>query len=113
MQNQVLAELLDAVSLAPWGSPFVQHVRDHPDAAIEPLAEPWLTAEGQAAFYRQIAQMDQRYTDEVEPRYGTITAPTLIIWGEADRWLPLEQGRALHAATRDRLLRFLRDVYPA
>ena len=86
--------IFDAVALAPWGSPLVQHVRRHeaaftgmPDymhrallraylqsAAHKPLSEealeiysaPWLGPKGQAAFYRQIAQMDQRFTDEVE-----------------------------------------------
>lgn len=45
------------------------------DEALAPHVEPWLGVEGQAAFYRQIAQADQRYTDEVEPLYGQITAP--------------------------------------
>ena len=31
------------------------------------LTAPWLGDRGQAAFYRQIAQADQRYTDEIEP----------------------------------------------
>ena len=29
---------------------------------------PWLDERGQAAFYRQIAQFDQRFTDEIEQR---------------------------------------------
>lgn len=118
--------LIDAVSLAPWGSPFVAHVRRHEeafrgipayihkamvaayvrgaihrdmdDAGLEPIIEPWLDPAGQAAFYRQIAQMDQHYTDEIEPRYGAITRPVLILWGERDEWLPLETGRRLHDA---------------
>jgi len=57
----------------------------------------WLGAIGQPAFYRQIAQMDQAYTDEVERRYADITTPTLILWGEEDRWIPIERGRRLQA----------------
>jgi pimeloyl-ACP methyl ester carboxylesterase len=115
--------LIDPVALAPWGSPFVRHVRRHEaafadlpayihqailpayigGAAYRPLssealrlyAEPWSDAIGQAAFYRQIAQMDQRYTDEVEGRYGEVDCPTLILWGEHDAWIPIERGRAL------------------
>ena len=60
--------------------------------------EPWLGEEGQAALYRQIAQNDQRYTDEVEPLYGEIERPVLILWGEEDRWLPLEIGEKLHSS---------------
>ena len=56
------------------------------------------TAAGQAAFYRQIAQMDQKYTDEVAPRYGEVRCPTLILWGEQDRWIPIERGRQLQRA---------------
>jgi len=44
---------------------------------------------------RQIAQMDQRYTDEIEPRYGELHCRVLILWGEQDRWIPIERGREL------------------
>src|SRR5439155_5894266 len=85
--------LLDPVALSPWGSPFFRLVRWHTDvfeqlpdyihraivaayignAAHKPLADdvmsalisPWLVDGGRRAFYRQIAQADQRYTDEV------------------------------------------------
>jgi len=115
--------LIDPVALAPWGSPFVRHVRDHEaafaglpsyihaailpayigGAAFRPLpapvlqlyVDPWLGTSGQAAFYRQIAQMDQRYTDEIESQYGQIRCPVRIIWGEQDGWIPIERGREL------------------
>ena len=41
--------------------------------------------------------MDQRYTDEIEPRYGQIRCPVQILWGEEDRWIPLQRGRELAA----------------
>lgn len=115
--------LIDAVALAPWGSPFVRHVRQHeaafrglpdeihrailaayirgaihrelPEPELRPYLEPWLGPVGQAAFYRQIAQMDQRYTDEIEPLLGQVRTPTQILWGEEDRWIPVERGEAL------------------
>jgi pimeloyl-ACP methyl ester carboxylesterase len=117
--------LIDPVAVAPWGSPFVRHVRQHEaafagvpayihqamlDAYLQgavhrPLdaqtlrihSSPWTGATGQAAFYRQIAQMDQRYTDEVEPGYGTLRCPVSILWGEEDGWIPIERGEALAA----------------
>jgi pimeloyl-ACP methyl ester carboxylesterase len=117
--------LVDPVALAPWGSPFFRLVGEHPEvfaqlpphlhaalvreylasasapglhpAVADALAAPWLTPAGQPAFYRQIAQADQRWTDEIEARYGEITVPTLICWGEADTWIPIEYGRALAA----------------
>jgi len=60
-----------------------------------PYVQPWLGDQGQAAFYRQIAQMDQRYTDEVESLYPGIRCPVQILWGEDDQWIPIERGRAL------------------
>ncbi len=118
--------LVDAVSVAPWGSPFYQLVKDYPgvfrqipgymhqamlaayirdatyrpmgDEELAPYIEPWLGEEGQAAFYRQIEQNDQRYTDEAEPFYRQIERPVLILWGEEDRWIPVEIGEKLHSA---------------
>ncbi|BBP64212.1 alpha/beta hydrolase [Pseudomonas sp. Cab53] len=115
--------LIDPVALSPWGSPFVQHVRQHeaafnglpdyiqraivptyirgaierdiPDRELAPYVQPWLGETGQAAFYRQIAQMDERYTREVEGLYTSVRCPTQILWGENDQWIPIERGQAL------------------
>ena len=64
---------------------------------LEELVAPWL-GDGQAAFYRQIAQADERFTAEVEPRYGDIEAPTLIVWGDADEWIPTDRAHRLAKA---------------
>lgn len=115
--------LIDPVSVSPWGSPFFRHVGRHqeafsglPDymheavvrsyvrtAAFKPLDEetlqgivlPWTGVQGKTAFYRQMAQADPRYTDEVQPLYPTITTPTLILWGREDNWIPLARGQEL------------------
>lgn len=116
--------LVDVVALAPWGSPFFRLVAEHTDAlaAVPPaihegivrayirgasyrpmtstaedeLVAPWLTAEGQAAFYRQIAQADQRWTDDIEPLYPTLDLPVHVIWGENDDWIPVDRAKRLH-----------------
>ena len=116
--------LIDPVSISPWGSPFFQHVKAHesafagvPDyiheaivrayintAAFIPISEdtlattirPWTGEDGKAAFYRQIAQAQELYTDEVQPRYSQITSPLMILWGHEDTWIPVERGRLLH-----------------
>ena len=121
--------IFDAVALAPWGSPFVQHVRKHesafsgmPDymhrallraylqtAAHNPLSEealeiysaPWLGPIGQPAFYRQIAQMDQKFTDEVEGRYDRLDCPVTVLWGRNDDWIPFDKGVDLAALISD------------
>ncbi|MGJ3262637.1 MAG: alpha/beta fold hydrolase [Salinarimonas sp.] len=115
--------LVDPVALAPWGSPFVQHVRSHeaafaalpdyahaamlraylagaahrplPEEALAVHARPWLSAPGKAAFYAQIAQMDQRFTDAIEPRLGALEPPVTLLWGERDAWIPFSQGERL------------------
>jgi pimeloyl-ACP methyl ester carboxylesterase len=115
--------LIDVVAVSPWGTPFFRLVNEHlqvfndlppnfheallreyiSGATNRRLAEdvmdlhvaPWLGEEGQAAFYRQMAQGDERYTVEFEPRLGEVTAPTLIVWGAEDAWLSSDQGRTL------------------
>ena len=113
--------IFDAVVVRPWGSPFVAHVREHEaafagmpaymhdallraylqTAAYRPLSEealrvymkPWLGDIGQPAFYRQIAQMDQVQTDEVQDGYGPMDCDVRVIWGDKDDWIPFERGQ--------------------
>ncbi|MGP3999704.1 alpha/beta fold hydrolase [Streptomyces sp. 8N706] len=115
--------LVDPVALAPWGSPFFRLVGEHapvfeqlPPAlhralvreyvssasgpglhprTLDRLVDPWLGDSGQPAFYRQIAQADQRHTQEMEGRYGEIALPVLVCWGADDTWIPQERGREL------------------
>lgn len=61
-----------------------------------PYVSPWLGETGQSAFYQQIALMDQKYTDEVENSYSSISIPITILWGENDSWIPVEKGKELH-----------------
>ena len=56
---------------------------------------PWIESDGQAALYRQIAQGDERDTDEFRARLGELECPTLILWGEKDPWIPVQRGREL------------------
>ncbi|WP_345433221.1 alpha/beta fold hydrolase [Actinoallomurus vinaceus] len=117
--------LVDALTLTPWGSPFFRLVGEHykvfeqlppalhgalvreyvgsasarglhPDV-LERLVEPWLDEDGRPAFYRQIAQADQRHTAEVQDRYGTIDVPVLVCWGTDDAWLPVDHAHELVA----------------
>lgn len=121
--------LVDPIAVSPQGSPFVSHVRRHEQAfaglpgyahralldaylqtaAANPLspasleihAAPWLGEAGQAAFYRQIAQMDARYTEEIELQYAPRPFPVQIIWGAEDTWIPIDHGRRLARALTD------------
>jgi len=118
--------LVDVVALRPWGSPYFALVREHADvfastpaavhrgaleayvrtAAYRPLSDahldalvaPWTGEPGQGAFYRQIAQADERYTAELEPLLGTLDVPARVLWGEQDTWIPADRASRLVAA---------------
>ena len=115
--------LVNVVAMRPWGSDFFDHVgrnieaftglpphihqalaeayirsalvSDLDPADLNALLAPWLTEPGRVSFYRQFAQADERFTKEIEPLFGEVGCPTLILWGEDDPWIPLERGRAL------------------
>jgi pimeloyl-ACP methyl ester carboxylesterase len=115
--------LVDVVAIPPAGSPFFRFVREHPDAMAElpgfahralveayipgashrgltaadlaELVEPWLGDEGQPAFYRQIAQYDERHLADLESRLGEVSWPTRVVWGADDGWIPAATGRRL------------------
>jgi pimeloyl-ACP methyl ester carboxylesterase len=127
--------LVDPVALRPWGSPFFRLVHDHaavfeqlppqlhralvgayiadasskglPEPVLERLVEPWLGEDGQSAFYRQIAQADQRYTDEIQDHYSSIDIPVLVCWGADDAWIPWQRGRELAQAIPNALFELI------
>jgi pimeloyl-ACP methyl ester carboxylesterase len=59
------------------------------------LVAPWLDEAGQAAFFRQIAEADQAYTDEIEPLYPKTDLPALVVWGTEDAWIPVDRAHRL------------------
>ena len=130
--------LMNVVAMRPWGSAFFDHVGRHVEAFLglpshihkavvtayiqgalvteidaedlNKLVEPWLTEDGHGSFYRQFAQADERFTAEVEPQFGCIRCPTSIIWGDADPWIPLDRGQALHSLMPRASFKILRGV---
>lgn len=125
MGHARLLTLVDVVALAPWGSELFQLVRENaavfgalpdplhealvrayvrgaahrplPPTAEDALVSPWTGPRGKAAFYRQIAQADQRFTDEIEPRYAELDMPVRVIWGTEDTWIPVDRAHRLAA----------------
>lgn len=115
--------LIDPVAISPQGSPLVQAAKKHEEvfaslpayiheamlrayigtAVRNELREdemqlylaPWLGEVGQKAFWRQVAQMDDKYTEPVEWRYGEMRCPVAILWGQEDEWIPMADGREL------------------
>lgn len=115
--------LVDVVALPPTGSPFFRFVKEHPGVLdglpayihealvtayiqgashrglrpgdLDALKAPWLTEEGQGAFYRQIAQTDERYLAEIEERLPALDLPVRVLWGADDEWIPPATGERL------------------
>ncbi|WP_432489534.1 alpha/beta fold hydrolase [Kineococcus sp. SYSU DK018] len=115
--------LVDVVALAPWGTPFFRLVRENADVfaaqpaavhagavrayiagashrgltdtQLDALLAPWTTPEGRAAFYRQIAQADESFTDVLEPRYPSMGLPVHVVWGAEDTWIPVDRAHRL------------------
>ncbi|MFF7653601.1 alpha/beta fold hydrolase [Streptomyces sp. NPDC007983] len=119
--------LVDPVALPPFGSASYQLFGGHPEVferlpsalhralvreyigstggpglrsgVLERLVEPWCGEVGQPAFYRQIAQNDQRFIDEIAGRYGEVSVPgpVLVCWGTDDAWIPVAHAEELAA----------------
>lgn len=115
--------LVDVVALRPWGSDFFRLVAQNAEVfAAQPhvvhrgaleayiagashrgltseqrdvLMSPWLSPEGQSAFYRQIAAADERFTDEIQDRYRELDLPVKVIWGDNDTWVPVDRATSL------------------
>lgn len=130
--------IADGVVLNPWGTPYSLHVGKHeqvfagvPDyvhratlaahlktAVARPLPrelerellEPWTGEIGQRAYYRQVGLYDHDYTAKLEAVYPRIVVPTLLLWGEEDRWVEIETGHRLHQLIPGARLEILPDA---
>lgn len=115
--------LIDPVALMPSGSPFYAHVAQHELAfaglpgfahkalfrayiqqaahyplrqeAVDIYFDPWRNDVGQRAFYRQIAQADADYIEEVARLYKAVDFDVHLIWGAEDTFIPLTRGEQL------------------
>ncbi|MFG3260365.1 alpha/beta fold hydrolase [Streptomyces sp. NPDC048172] len=130
--------LVDAAVLGPWNTPFTEHQQRHADvyrtmppdvfadliaarfrtATHRPLSEeataallaPWRGAAGQGRWLDQVAAVSFEDTREVVARLGEITAPSLVLWGREDTWLPPATGERLAAAIPGARLRLIEDA---
>jgi len=58
-----------------------------PDEVFWGYFRPW-SGPGQAAYYRFLAQLDERYLDDISGRLKDVSCPTRVIWGDRDTWIP-------------------------
>ncbi|HEV7994044.1 MAG TPA: alpha/beta hydrolase [Gemmatimonadaceae bacterium] len=66
--------------------------------SIERFVRPFAGADGRAAFMEHLRALDSRETRALALRLGEIAAPTAVMWGAHDPFLPLTLGRRLAAA---------------
>jgi len=130
--------IIDGVAVNPWGTPYSLLVKQNikvfeaipphihkaaleahlrgatsrilDEATMYALVSPWLGEAGQAAYYRQVAQYDHDFTAELETLYPRIAAPTHILWGAEDQWIPPENGQRLQRLIPGATLDYLKDA---
>ncbi|KAH7350670.1 Alpha/Beta hydrolase protein [Rhexocercosporidium sp. MPI-PUGE-AT-0058] len=115
--------LVDANCVLPWGDGFYKLARSEPQtflklppsifeavaravtcsAVHEPkvlqtgwedaLTHPWLGADGQRNFVRQVAQANDGDVAEMLDAnlYGRVGCDVKVVWGEQDQWIPREK----------------------
>jgi pimeloyl-ACP methyl ester carboxylesterase len=126
--------LVDAVVLRPWITPTTRHLKAHLDvyrsmpthifrevaaahlrtateqpldpAAFAAYFDQWEGERGHRLWLRNVRGFDEQDTADFEPLLDGMRTPTRIVWGEHDRWLPVEVSAALEArlAVADRVL---------
>ena len=129
--------LVDAVVLRPWITPTTRHLKAHLDVyrsmpthifrevaaahlrtATEQPMEPavfaayfdqWEGERGQQLWLRNVGGFDEQDTVDFEPLLDGMQTPTRVVWGEQDRWLPVE----VSATIQSRLPQADRVVVPA
>ena len=91
-------------------SDLVRGYQDHDRGArsIELYVRPFASVEGRDAFMEHLLALDSSETAALERRLRDIVAPTAIIWGRYDPFLPIALGRRLQVAISGSTL----DVVP-
>lgn len=62
---------------------------------LDGLLAPYATETGKLSLIRDAVALNTNQTMEIIPRLLQMTAPTLILWGEEDRFQPVEYGERL------------------
>jgi len=114
LQVPVIGDL--SISMIPADVQIEQALRlaYEQDAAITPeaiarYAAPLATTGGKHALVETIRQIIPQDIKTIARQYPNITAPTLIIWCNRDRVVPIELGQQLAANMPNAGLRILRD----
>lgn len=65
------------------------------DSTVEAYADPLRSSDGRYALSRMARELIPPDLDTLSSRYGQISTPTLLLWGEADAIVPLGIGERL------------------
>ena len=81
---------------------------DNVDSALVDECARFITRPG---YYRTLISLEKQYYSpafrKMSESYHTIHNPVLIIWGQEDTWLPVEQGRTLQSQMENAMLHVL------
>lgn len=78
--------------------------------SIEQYVRPFASETGRDVLVAHLAALDSSETQTLEPRLKDIVAPTAIVWGAEDPFLPRELGARLAAAIPGATLDIIPDV---
>jgi pimeloyl-ACP methyl ester carboxylesterase len=78
--------------------------------SVAHYVRPFASAEGRDAFFQHLLALDAADTAALAPRLKDIVAPTAIVWGQHDPFLPHAMGRRLHEAIPGSTFEILPDV---
>jgi len=130
--------LVDAVVLRPWITATTRHLKAHLDVyatmpmhifreisaahlrtataqAMAPEAftayfDQWEGEQGQQLWLRNVRGFDEQHTAEFEPLLDAMATPTLLVWGEQDRWLPVEVSATIQSRLPNAERRLIPDA---
>ena len=81
-------------------SDLLRGYSDHERGAhsIEKYVRPFASPEGRDAFMQHLLALDSAETAALAARLKDVVAPTAVVWGQHDPFLPVALGRRLHDA---------------
>jgi haloalkane dehalogenase len=91
--SRPIADLVEALEQS-----LIEGLSDHSRLTTEfrlGIIAPWASEEGKLSLLRNASALNANQTIALVDRHGTISAPTMILWGMDDPWQKSEDGRRL------------------
>lgn len=76
----------------------------------EGIKAPWADEEGKLSLLRNASALNANQTMALVDRHRTVTAPTLVLWGEDDPWQKVADGQRLAGETRRDRSQLIREA---